>query len=146
MKNLIFLLAGIISFLLGCSHEPKPVNPSPTKTKTNILFPIATGPQGTQEVLNRKNKAALAGKVILKDQLGKLVSNAHFNLYKRINNGWKLISEITTDINGEFAVTQELYHGRYELRPVSSKYEGKLVVDIDDKPERDLIFEVTIKK
>lgn len=150
-----FLLA-LLMMSLGCSSKPTAVNSEidylpvleDSAVATSALAAGASSNvqvRGRRDYLKRNPSVAISGQLLLKSEIPTPLSNTRVNLYLWANNAWKVISEMSTDIEGKFVVTQKLLPGKYQLNVMNPKYVGVLPVTLDDKPIKDLIFEVSRK-
>ena len=139
----LLLLAMLIG-LTSCSSK-KAVNDDTTPALAAFVPSYGVGSSAQGDFLARQSKAGISGQLFLKSQISSILPNTRINLYQWQKNQWKLISELSTDIEGKFSITQALFEGRYELRVANPKYVGQLPVVLDEKPVKDLIFEVTLK-
>ncbi|MBC7421260.1 MAG: hypothetical protein H7328_11080 [Bdellovibrio sp.] len=146
MKKLIF---AVLFLSWACSNKPKPLNPDQHSAAYNTVgnaFLNFQTPDDQGQTFYNGSSSAISGRIFLKNTVSSIIPNAQLELFKWSKEKWVSVIKVSTNINGEFNVTHKLYPGKYELRTVSQKYQGILLIALDDKPIKDLIFEVSLKK
>lgn len=76
---------------------------------------------------------------MLQQEIPTPLVHVQLGLYKKQTGIWVEVAKLSTEQGGVFHFTQKLLKGSYELRVLSSKYQGNLAVTIEDSPVRNLI-------
>jgi hypothetical protein len=74
---------------------------------------------------------ALSGRVFVNGQIPTPAAHITFALYINVNDGWKKVSDFTTNSDGTFNITQSLERGKYEMRSLDKKFVGKMPITLD---------------
>ena len=125
----------VLSLLVGCSSKEKAVNGSPLPSYVPLMMPVSEG----SEALSRAPSSALEGKLLLQQDIPTPLVHVQLGLYKKQMGIWTEVAKLSTEGGGAFRFTQKLGRGSYELRVLSSKYQGNLAVTLDETPLRELI-------
>lgn len=139
-----FLILASLSFILGCSSEPKAVN-STTKYPVIIPSDSSRSLQVTEEVLLRPPNQALGGKVLLEGNFPSSLAHVPLALFKKEGDSWKLITELSSGSDGGFHITRSILPGDYELRITSGKFSGTAQLHVD-RPLDNIILMAKEKK
>lgn len=149
--NTKLVLAASLMFLslAACSSKESPVNP-------DVGFPLFTphaegAPQDEQhfqhaneEVLHQKLSAAIAGKVLLTQNIPVPLSHVLIGVYRQYPNGAsRELARMSTETDGGFVVTQKLPKGSYTVKVLDKRFRGEILVDLDGEPSTDLILQAT---
>lgn len=134
MKTLISL---VFILLAGCSSKEKAVNSSPIPAYVPVM--MSQSATNATDAISQASSSAIEGKLLLQQEIPTPLVHVQMGLYKKQMGIWTEVAKLSTEQGGAFRFTQKLTNGIYELRVLSSKYQGNLTVTLDGNPARDLI-------
>lgn len=123
--------------MVGCSSKEKAVNESPIPNYVPVM--MSQSAADASDAIGRSPNSAIEGKLLLQQEIPTPLVHVELGLYKKQTGIWTEVAKLSTEQGGNFRFTQKLLKGVYELRVLSSRYQGNLTVTIEDSPVRNLI-------
>jgi hypothetical protein len=130
--------------LSGCSNKPKAVNDS---FELPVYPALYTQENADSLTLAKPIIVALSGQVVTNLQIPTPIPQATLLLEFEKEKRWTRYTELTTDLEGKFKITQKIFPGNYKLSINSpKKWQGELKFNVSDKPISNLFLTVSEKK